>query len=467
MSQTRFKTICITAGGGRPICRFFLRSGLLSMLTAKEGVKVVLLVMESELEGYEKEFANDKVSVVGMPFVPNSKLYERLLMASRNAFWARLSKIEHRREPYHKGFRTSLAKMYAKRLVAYIFGSVPIIARVLQVGMRKLALHVEAPNFLREFFETYKPDLVFTTSVTYNFFDVPVMFEARRRGIPLAGSTRGSDQLSCQGFLLIHPDRLLAQSEYVKKTAAFHFFPEEKIRVIGFPHYDWFIKKDLIMPREEFLRSINVDPSKRFILFGAAGELYHKREVEFAKLFSRLVKEGKLPKDLVLLYRTHPYNQGTTSDTDGIEGVVPDNIRERGLPRPGFPDLDRKDIIHQINSLYHCEMILTIGGTMVFDAAIFDKPIVQFGYDGPLNVPYWLSLKRLHDGTSFDWEEIDTCKGVTVVVSDDEFIQAIQNYLDNPKLHQEGRTCVMRNFVDPFDGKATERLAKELLLMLK
>lgn len=461
------KTICITAGGGRPICRFFLRSGLLPMLTAREGVRVVLLVIEAEVEGYRKEFANNNVSVVGMPYVPNSRLYEFLLSVSRNAFWANLSKIEHRREPYHERFHTSLTKMYVRRLIAYAFGSVPIIARIVQAAIRRLALRVKAPDFLRKFFDEYKPDLVYTTSITYHFFDVPVMFEARRRGIPVAGSTRGSDQLSCQGFLLIHPDHLLAQTAYVKKTAAFHFFPEDRIRVIGFPHYDWFVKKDLIMPREEFLKTLSIDPSKRFILLSAAGELYHKREVEFAKLFSQLVKLGRLPQDLVLLFRTHPYNEiSTRGDLDDVDGVIPDMVNERGLPRPGFPDLDRKDIIHQMNSLYHCEMIMTIGGTMVFDAAAFDKPVVQLGYDGPLEVPYWLSLKRLHDGTSFDWEEIDKCKGVSAVISDEELVETIGKYLKDPKLRQEGRKCIMRGYVDPFDGKATERLADELISML-
>ncbi len=468
MTSVRHKTICITAGGGRPICRYFLRSGLLSLLTAKEDVRIVLLVIEAEVEGYRKEFGSDKVTIVGMSYVPSSKLYELLLGVSRNAFNGRLNRIEHRREPYHERFRTSFIKMYLKRFVAYVFGTLPPIAWIVQATSRFMGHFVKTPIFLQEFFDKFRPDLVFTTSITYNFFDVPVMLEARRRGIPVAGSTRGSDQLSGQQFMVIHPDCLLAQSEFVKKTALFHFFPKEKIRVIGFPHYDWFTKKNLIMPREEFLVTLGIDPDKRFILLGAAGELYHKREVEFAKLFSRLMKEGKLPKDLVLLFRTHPYNEiSTKEDLDNVQGVIPDRVRARGLPKPGFPDLDRKDIIHQMNSLYHCEMVLTIGGTIVFDAAVFDKPVVVLGYDGPVSVPHWLSLKRLHDGTSFDWEEIDKCKGYAIAASDEELIRAVNNYLDDSKLHQQGRQCIMRDFVNPFDGKATERLAGELLSLLK
>lgn len=460
------KTICIIAGGGNMILRYYLRGSLLKLLTAQNDVRVVLLVLESEQEAYSQEFTGKRIEVVGMPQVTLSRWFLLLISFSRAAFHPKLNKVLHW-VVEHDQLHTKLYKVYIKRFIAYTLGLWPIISHPLQHIVRVLILKIRAPRFLESFFDKYKPDVVFATSIIQNTsFDLPIVCEAKRRGIKTVVTTRGWDAYSYLGFLLVHPDHLMAQSAYVKEMAVkYHLFPPERITITGFPHFDLYHRRDLIMPREIFLKSLGIDSKKRFILLGAVGGIYHEREFGFAEIVDELAATGQIPEDVMVLFRMHPNWVFPPDKFWPLKSVVVDTLH-MSLPGPGHPEADLQSVVHQMNSLYHSEFLLSPGGTIVFDAIAFGRPVIDVAFDGKKFFPYRYSIVRLHDGTYFDWPEIDKCGGMRVVKTTEELTSAINEHLDDPSKDTKGRECIRKRFFEPFDGKSTERLANTLLSFL-
>lgn len=449
------------------ILRYYLRGSLLERLTARDDICVVLVVPEKEQEAYRKEFGRKRIEVLGIPQITLSCWFQLLISFSRAAFHPKLNRVLHW-VVEHDQLRTKLYKVFIKRFIAYALGSLPIISHSVQHIVRFLILRIRAPRFLENFFDKYKPDVVFATSIIQKTsFDLPIVCEAKRRGIKTVATVRGWDAFSYLGFLLVHPDHLIVQSAYVKEMAVkYHLFPPERIAITGFPHFDWYHRRDLIMPREVFLRSLGVDPAKRVILLGAAGGIYYEREFGFAEIFDELIETRQIPDDLVIIFRMHPNWIFPFDKFEPLKSVVVDKVRTKGLPGPGHPEADLQDEIHQINSLYHSEILFTPGGTIVFDAIAFGKPVIGPAFDGKTPVPYKYSMVRLHDGTYFDWPEVDKCGGMRVVKTIEELALAINEYLDDPARDLKGRECIRERFIEPFDGKSTERLANVLLSLL-
>lgn len=449
------------------ILRYYLRGSLLERLIVRNDVRVVLLVPKNEQEAYSKEFNRERIEVVGIPQITLSWWFQLLISFSRAAFHPKLNRVLHW-VVEHDQLHTKLYKVYIKRFIAYTLGALPLISHPLQHLVRLLILNIRAPLFLEAFFDKYKPEVVFATSIIQKTsFDLPVICEAKRRGVKTVATVRGWDAFSYLGFLLVHPDHLIVQSAYVKEMAVkYHLFPPERITITGFPHFDWYHRRDFIMPREVFLRSLGIDPQRRIILFGAAGGIYYEREFGFAEILDELVKTKKIPDDVVIIFRMHPNWVFSFDKFRPLKSVVVDQLRTKGLPGPGHPEIDLQDEIHQINSLYHSEILFTPGGTIVFDAIAFGKPVIGPAFDGRKPFPYRYSMVRLHDGTYFDWPEVDKCGGMRVVRTVEELALAVNEYLDDPSKDFQGRECIRKHFIEPFDGKSTERLAQTLLSLL-
>lgn len=459
------KTICITSSGGRTIPRYFLRSGVLPKLTASGKVKVIILVVDSERGAYQKEFGGDNVEVVGIPAIAPPPWFGKLISFSRSA--AHIKITRWMQWVNYSVFGVPYWKVKRNIIISYLLGTVPFMARPVQKIVRFIVLRVSPSKPLKDFFDHYRPDLVFATSAMNDLFDVFVLAEARCRGVKSVAGIRGWDSLSNNGFLLAHPDFFVVQSKYVAEAAQrYQFFPQERINIIGFPHYDWYKKTEFLKPRGEFLESLNIDPKKKVILFGANGQVSHEREQEFAEIFDDMVKTSKIPSDLVLLYRPYSTYTNGLERLGPLQNVVVDRVRAVGLPTAGNPEIDQQDIIHQINSLHHSEMLVTTSGTIILDAVALGKQVIVLTFDGKMQSPHRYPFYKVHNGLCLDWAEVGKCAGFRKAGSPREWARYMLEYLGDPSRDAKGRECIRERFIEPFDGKSTERLANILLSLL-
>lgn len=450
------KTIFITARVPI-IARYILRTGLLELLAKEEGIRVVILVSQQHQESYEKEFG-EIATIVGIPPISHSFFSRLLLFCSHIGLDVSTNTLIRMRERHREG-RSALITRTKGFLTHCIRNS-----RIFKKIVRRLEFFISSSPELVRAFDTYRPSLVFATALMDDVFDITVLREAKRRGITTVAMARNWDNFVTYGFTLLLPDWLLAQNEFIRETAVqFQGMPKKQIRIIGFPLFDWYRRKELLQSREEFCRELGIDPRKKIIFYGAMGDFLFKHEGEIADVFEELMDVGKISEPAVMLFRAHPAFESPLEKMKTMRYIVPDKVRADrwsiGDTRSDFEDLK-----HFINSLYHSDIVVTSASTVGMEAIAFDKPTISVAFE-KTKTPYWLSAIRFRDHF-YHWEELMKCDGVQKADSPEEFAGAINAYLGNPQLDAEGRECVRKRFIYPYDGKAIERLAKALVVLL-
>lgn len=453
------KTVFITSG--EPvIARYFLRSGLINILIQDQELRVTLLVPEEEKDAYESEFGGERISVVGVPRVKPTFWSRFLLSLSRLAF--RTVTNTHTRMREHYVLKKNIIFVFFKEYLSRILGHIRVLQSIVRWGELRLA----TPLQLKKIFDEYRPSLVFATVIVNDQFDIPILVEAQRRGIKTVASTRNWDNFTTFGFVLALPDLLLVQNEFLKEQAvSLHGMPEDRVRVIGFPHFDWYKRAELIEPREVFCKKLGIDLTKKIILYGAMGDWLFLHEGEIAEVFEELVEEGKIPLKTTMIFRAHPAFTSPPERIGKLKHVVPDKVSGQYFHTVGDPATDRSDLAHFINSLYHSDVVVTAASTVGLDAVVFDKPLISVSFDGKSEPSYWLSCRRFQDHFTH-WIDFMKCNGARKVTSPQEFADALNLYLKDPQVDASGRECVRARFATFSDGKSTERLAEVLISML-
>ena len=114
------------------------------------------------------------------------------------------------------------------------------------------------------------------------------------------------------------------------------------------------------------------------------------------------------------------------------------------------------DIRFLANLLKHANVVIHSGGSLVLDAVTFNTPVIYIGFDGDLQLPEvdrWIVRYELeHIRPVIDSE------GIWLVGNYDELDRAINGYLANPGLHDQGRKRIRGDHLEPLDGRASERL---------
>ena len=110
-------------------------------------------------------------------------------------------------------------------------------------------------------------------------------------------------------------------------------------------------------------------------------------------------------------------------------------------------------------------LILTSFSTMILEAAIFDKPVINIGFDKIRKLPHYQThsicsnLVHLNKVLSYKFSPVAKKKS--------ELIYYIINYLDNPKLDSEKRKKLFNDYININFGKSTTKISSEIKNILK
>ncbi len=141
-------------------------------------------------------------------------------------------------------------------------------------------------NKYEEYFRKYKPDLVFATTILGKV-DISFLKIAKKKKIKNIAMAKGWDSVDRRLFRVC-PDKLMVFNRVMKETVAkLQDVPEKDIFITGFPQFDIYSRKDLLLPRAEFFKKIGLDPVKKLIFFGSEG-LWGRDEEEIAQIMTQL-----------------------------------------------------------------------------------------------------------------------------------------------------------------------------------
>lgn len=451
------KVIFITVTRGI-IARNILRTKFFQLLRERNDVRIVVLIpviSGARIPEYlfkEIEGANVKIEVV-----PNKRIrgFERLF----NGFLTKLAFTES------TAIALQFHIMKSRRKSALMVSLYKVLYGKLSriTWFKRLMRFVYCTIFRKEYydyyFETYRPDVVFSTSIASQF-DVQLIKEAKRRGIKTVSMPKSWDNLH-KLFFRIVPDLFLVQNQLMEEAVVeLQAISKEKIRVVGFPQFDMYRDTSIISSRESYCKRKNFNPTKPILFFGSEGN-WSVGDIKIVNDIIDARKEGRIPDCNILIrphfghVKRHPYGQ-----FDNIPRVyIDDGYRTSDFFYDEWdPTVD--DMIDFTNSLYHSALLITFASTLALDAVCFDKPIIAVRY----GVRYIEGKDRsdlLYKTDHYKW--VLQTDGVSLVNSKNELFSTMSKYLKNPEFKRNERKKLCDALCYKVDGRSSDRIVHELI----
>ena len=229
---------------------------------------------------------------------------------------------------------------------------------------------------------------------------------------------------------------------------------------MGTPQFDFHFRPENHWSREEFCRRVGADPGRPVILYstGMANHMPGEPGVveDIANMLGRMRQFGP-PQ---LLVRVYPKDR--TGRFEELKKRRPDIL---------FPDIPWEaawltpkvdDIPLLTNMLRHCAAGINIASTVSLELCMFDKPVVNVGYDPPGVDLKADSCARYYE---FDhYKPLVLSGAVEVARSAGEMERLLSNALETPG----ERSCERRRLLETMfgytlDGRSSGRVASILL----
>lgn len=443
------KTIFITSLNPF-VTRNILFTEVFSVLKSRPDIRLVIFCPDYKVDYFKKNFAAENVFIEGIKpqVISLQDVVFRYLGGS--LIDNRTRYIHQRRELLHD---KNYFKFWFSRLLSKLSRLVFIkkLVRVLDY------LTISKKKFAR-FFDVYKPALVFGPDI-YHDDDVHFMAEAKWRGIRTVGMVRSWDNITNKGFCRVKPDKLIVNNELIKAEAIEYCgIDPDNVFVAGMPQFDYYIKAPF-SNREKFFTSLGFDPKKRLIMFSPHGNRFHDTDWHIMQILKEARMSGEIPENVQILVRFPP------NDDVSLGDFVPDEYFHIDRPGKVFvegvyrdKELDWDEMRHLADSLYYSELVITYNSSIIIDAAAFGKPAVGIAFDGWDKKPdIYRSIARFmeYDHT----QHVIKTGGLQVVRKREELIEAVNAYLANPKLNQDGIRKILETQAWKYDGQAGARIA--------
>lgn len=444
------KTIFIVISEGRP-ARDILRTEVFATLQKQKDLRIIIFLPGDTPSYWREEFNYPNVVFEKMDrknfSVFRRKIFDPIFITLLHAESAYLN--------MRFGTRKKIAS--PSRFVFWLFWSKLFGNSVLMKRFfRFIEMKLYPDKQYTKFFDKYNPNLVFTTSILAKV-EIPMLKEAKRRGIKTVSIPKSWDTFDKRLFR-IKPDRLIVQNKDLKDLAIKgQDVKEERITVVGFPQFDVYSDKSILKPREEFLKSLGLDPAKKVVFFGSGG-LFGPSflDEEYADILCEFTNSPECVMPCSLIIRLHfaETNSSRFEKYKKYPNVYIDNTHQRNKIFGELGDPSVHDMIWLANLLYHSDVTINPGSTLSLDASCYDKPSIctAFGcriMENCLKIAYF---KRA----------LDT-GGIKFVTSPDELKQSTNQYLLYPDTDKNGRDRLRKNICAQPDGQVGKRIADFLL----
>jgi hypothetical protein len=304
----------------------------------------------------------------------------------------------------YKGVKSTLKTLTVKWLIFWNNSESGLnrIRKNISKNERKTKLYFDSLATL----QTENPAMVFCTNQRITNA-VASILAAQDLGIPTATFIFSWDNLP-KGTKIIETDYYFVWSEHMKNELQYYYpqVNENQIIVTGTPQFVPYFDKKIIESKETFYEKHHLDFNKKYICFSGddvttspndpqylsdvvkavkylnangnnIGILFRRCPVDFSKRFDSVLNENK---DLITRLDPKWQKMG-----EGWNTILP----------------TKDDLVLQINTIYHSELVINLGSSMVFDFVAYEKPSGFINYD-VLNTefPDW-SVKKIYNFIHF------------------------------------------------------------------
>ncbi|MCO5207404.1 MAG: hypothetical protein M9928_20540 [Anaerolineae bacterium] len=296
------------------------------------------------------------------------------------------------------------------------------------------------PNdYFVDLFQRLQPDLVFNTSHIHGVAGSLPTRVAHRLGIPTVGFIFSWDNLTSRSRIFEPYDHYLVWHEPMQRqllTIYPHLKPEQ-VHVTGTPQFDYHFKPEFHLSRAELCARMGLDPSRPFIFYTTGMDKHFPEEHRHVRFIADTLQTLDIDPPPQLLVRT--YAKGTSDEMKALA--------RSGLPDVVFPEVKwdeqwlipaYEDLSEYTSCLKHCAMGINPASTVSLELMMFDKPVMNIGFDPPgSDLPRAYRWSRHID---FDhYRPVADSGGVMVAWSQDDMKRMIRAGLEQPAIRRQAQ----------------------------
>ena len=323
-------------------------------------------------------------------------------------------------------------------------------------------------NAHKKLYEKYKPDAIILNDLgtieSSNF----IMREAKHYGAKVISLILSWDNLTAKGVGCIKPDFAVAWNPIMSdELQDYHYLKRKNIYIGGIPHFDSYAKKlnSVDKINNKFFKNNKVD---KFIYYGTGAPAWFTGNVNTIQLLINYIKSNN-NKKIKLVLRPHPayLARGKYNDElDSIIEIAKDNDSYIYLNLPdfiqrniGFEFTETDQYLHEY-FIRNCKVLITSYSTLMLEAAIFDKPIINIGFDASRSLPKYktsiISLRETHlqkvlsNGFASDAE------------NEEALSKLLDLHLSKPDRGKNKRNEVFDKYINFNFGTSGKKIAEEI-----
>lgn len=308
----------------------------------------------------------------------------------------------------------------------------------------------------KELVRTYRPTIMITSRPGLSVFEAEMIIFAKNIRIPTAAVNINYDNPYSVAKFYRNTDYILTWNPTMKsQIEGLHGYPGDRVLVAGclrFDHYFSDGPAGFLPTRDAFLRSKNLDPDKKTIVWAGPSPIMYPPRREFFETLLELKRSGALDGDPNILIRTHPHD--TAKPYEGWDKIDDLCVERAGHQRLGDGatkgqkvEMDEDDLLNLTATLSYADVVLNFASTMIIEASIFNKPIVNIGFPEERRWVY-----------RFEFNQALLNSGAVRLANNPEELKTLINqYLRQPELDDNCRRKLVAEYVFFTDGRSYAR----------
>jgi hypothetical protein len=386
---------------------------------------------------------------------------ELLDMAHGRWLWSEAARERWRLRAVEAKTARQKIKLWSKRIACYPFANplgLKFLSKLERVSSRWLNTKDEYVRLYTEL----KPSLVFNGSHVHSRLATQAVQVAQWLGIPTATFIFSWDNLTSQGRIMLPYDYYLVWNEVIREQLLelYEWIRPEQVFVTGTPQFDFHFRPEFYWSREEFCTHVGADASRPIILYSTGMANHMPGEPQIVEGIADMLKELTEFGQPQLLVRIYP--KDLTGRFEELKQKRPDILFpavpwEAAWLTPHF-----EDAYLLTNTLRHCAAGVNVASTISLELCMFDKPVVNVGYNPASVDKQELDYARYYD---FDhYRPLVEAGAVKVAKTDRELLELLRSALATPQADSSQRSKVVEDmFADTLDGRVASRVANRLL----
>lgn len=325
-------------------------------------------------------------------------------------------------------------------------------------------------NEFDDLFKKYKPIKLITADYGTKPFEIRLLRSAKRHRVPSIAIVPSWDNLTSKGVMGIKPGYLAVWNEIMANEAIeLHAFKRTHIFVTGPLQFDNFFDPSYKLKYEEFCRIFKVQPDQPVIVFGTITPKYFKYNLEILTILKGFIEDGTIKHRPKVIIRIHPQVVKDPVLGDNLDEYKR-LVNESDLFSLSLPEIDdwstmqvpmETDYRELISILSYSKICIASASTLIFDSFACNTCFIGVGFDGyEKPMPKQKSVRRMFEFEHY--KNVYEIGGFRIAESKEELTRFINEYLEDPTIHEEKRRQTLEQQIKFFDGRSYQRVLEAI-----